>query len=51
MIKGKQITICFYVEDCKVSHKSAQVVNKAIDWLRRDYESIFEDGSGAMVVH
>ncbi len=49
LIKGKQITICFHVNDCKVSHESTQVVNEAIGWLRRDYESIFEDGSGAMV--
>jgi hypothetical protein len=50
-INKKQITVCFHVDDCKVSHKSAKVVDDAIDWLRRDYESIFEDGSGAMVVH
>jgi hypothetical protein len=51
MIKKKQITICFHVDDCKVSHKLARVVDEAIKWLRQDYESIFEDGSGAMVVH
>jgi hypothetical protein len=51
MIEKKQITICFHVNNCKVSHKLAQVVDKAIKWLRQDYESIFEDGSGAMVVH
>jgi hypothetical protein len=27
------------------------VVDDTIDWLRRDYESIFEDGSGEMKVH
>ena len=26
MIEKKQITICFHVDDCKVSHKSAQVI-------------------------
>jgi hypothetical protein len=51
MIEKKQIMICFRVDDCKVSHKLAQVVDEAIKWLRQDYESIFEDGSGAMVVH
>jgi hypothetical protein len=51
IVKKKQITICFHVDDCKVSHESARVVDNAIKWLRRDYESIFEDGSGAMVVH
>jgi hypothetical protein len=51
MIKKKQITICFHVDNCKVLHKLAQVVDEAIKWLRQDFESIFEDGSGAMVVH
>jgi hypothetical protein len=39
MIKKKQITICFHVDDCKVSHKLAQIVNEAIKWLGRDYKS------------
>jgi hypothetical protein len=30
MIEKKQITICFHVDDCKVLHKSARVVDKAI---------------------
>ena len=51
IVEKKQITICFHVDDCKVSHELVQVVDDAIKWLRRDYESIFEDGSGAMVVH
>ncbi len=51
IIEKKQITICFHIDGCKVSHVLAQVVNNAIKWLRRDYESIFEDGSGTMVVH
>ncbi len=34
-----------------MSHKLARVVDKAIKWLRQDYESIFEDGSGAIVVY
>jgi hypothetical protein len=36
MIKKKQITICFHVKDCKVLHKLARVVNKAIKWLHQD---------------
>ncbi len=51
MIKKKQITICFHVDDCKVSHKLARVIDGAIKWLRQDYESILKDGRGAMVVH
>jgi hypothetical protein len=51
MTKGKQITICFHLDDCKVSYASTQIVNEAISWLHCEYKSIFEDGSGAMVVH
>ncbi len=50
MIKGKQMTICFHVDDCKISHMSTKVVDETIVWLRSKYESIFEDGSGAMQV-
>ena len=50
MIKGKQSTICFHVDDCKISHVSSKVNDYTIDWLRRDYESIFTDGSGEMKV-
>ena len=51
MVKGKQITICFHVDDCKISHESSKVIDETIEWLREEYESIFEDGSGAMKVH
>ncbi len=51
MIKKKQITICFHVDDCKVLHKLARVIDKTIKWLCQDYKSIFEDGNRVMVVH
>jgi hypothetical protein len=50
-INGKQITICFHVDDCKISHESSKDVDTTIDWLQAEYESIFEDGSGAMKIH
>jgi hypothetical protein len=50
MIEGKQCTICFHVDDCKISHVSEKVVNQTIEWLRKDYENIFEDSSGKMKV-
>jgi hypothetical protein len=50
VIRGKKSTICFHVVDCKISHESAKVNDDTISWLRRDYESIFTDGSGAMKV-
>ncbi len=50
-MNGKQITICFHVDDCKISHASTKVVDESIDWLPAKYESIFEDGLGEMKVH
>ena len=49
-IDGNQMTICFHVDDCKLSHKDSKVIDEMIDWLRQEYESIFEDGSGKMTV-
>ena len=49
-IEGEQMTICFHVDDCKVSHCSSKVVDGIIEWRCKNYESIFEDGSGAMTV-
>jgi hypothetical protein len=50
IIEGKQMTICFHVDDCKLSHRKPKVMDKMIEWLRQEYESIFEDGSGQMTV-
>jgi hypothetical protein len=49
-VNGMQMTICFHVNDCKLSHCSSRANNIMIDWLRQEYESIFEDGSGQMTV-
>jgi hypothetical protein len=43
--------VCFHVDDCKISHEHPKVVDETINWLRAEYESIFEDGLGAMKVH
>ena len=50
MINGKQMTICFHVDDCKLSHHDCKAVDDFIEWLHQEYESIFEDGSGKMMV-
>jgi transcription antitermination factor NusG len=50
IIDGKQCTICFHVDDCKISHVKSSVNNSIIAWLRQEYESIFTDGSGKMKV-
>ena len=49
--EGKQVTTCFHIDDCKISHKSSAVIDDTIAWLRGGYESIFEDGLGQMKVH
>ncbi len=50
VINGSQCTICFHVGGCKISHKSSKVIDYTIEWLRKDYKSIFEDESGKMTV-
>ena len=50
MIEGKQMTICFHVDDCKISHVSTKAVDEMIEWLKAGYETIWEDGTGKMKV-
>jgi hypothetical protein len=50
-INGKQCTICFHVDNCKISHVSKKVVTDTIEWLRTNYKSIFEDGTGKMKIN
>ena len=50
MIYRQQMTICYHVYDCKLSHRRSKVNDWMIKWLRQEYESIFEDGSGKMTV-
>ena len=42
--------ILFHVDDCKLSHFERKANDCMIKWLRQEYESIFEDGSGKMLV-
>jgi hypothetical protein len=50
VIKGKQCTIYFHVDNCKISYVILKVINDMIAWLRQEYKSIFTDGSGKMKV-
>jgi hypothetical protein len=50
IIEGKQMNICFDVDDCKLSHCKKKVMDTMIEYLCEEYESIFEDGTGAMTV-
>jgi hypothetical protein len=49
-IESKQMTICFNVDDCKLSHRKNKGMDSMIENLHQEYESIFEDGSGAITV-
>jgi hypothetical protein len=49
-VSEKQQTICWHVDDCKLSHVDSKVQDEFIQVLRNEYESIFEDGSGKMTV-
>jgi hypothetical protein len=50
IVNGTQMTICFHVDDYKLSHHSSRANYNIIDWFHQEYESIFEDGSGKMTV-
>jgi len=49
-IKGKQMTICFHIDNKKISHVNTKVVDYTIAWLCEEYKSVFTDGSGKMKV-
>ena len=50
MIDGQQMNICYHVDYCKLSHRRSKFNDRMIKWLRQEYESIFEDGSGKMTI-
>ncbi len=50
-VNGEQLTVCFHVDDCKISHVISKVIDEMIEWLQLEYESVFEDGTGQMKVH
>jgi hypothetical protein len=51
VVKGEQVIICFYIDDCKISYESSAVIDDMIAWLRTKYKSIFKDGLEQMKVH
>jgi hypothetical protein len=50
IIEGNQMTIFFHVDGCKLSHRKTKVMDSTIEYLRQEYEIIFEDGSEEMTV-
>lgn len=47
-VHGKQLTVVWHVDDLKVSHVTPKVVTRMATWLKRTYERLFNDGSGAL---
>ena len=45
------MTMCFHVEYWQLSQNTPNVVGKTITWIKQEYESIFEYGSGEITVH
>jgi len=50
-VNGKQLTICFHGDDCKISHVYSKLLDQTINCLCEEYKSIFEDGTGKTKVH
>jgi hypothetical protein len=50
MVNGNQLTIVWQVDDLKISHKAEKTVTRMVTWLKRTYERMFDDGSGAMKI-
>jgi hypothetical protein len=34
MIEGDQMTVCFHVDDCKISHRTTKVMDSMIEYLK-----------------
>jgi hypothetical protein len=50
VIVGKQMAVCFHVDNCKISYLDPKVVDYTIAWLCNEYKSVFTNGSGMMKV-
>ena len=51
MVNKKQQTNFWHVESCKLIHMDQNTNDKLIEWLKQEYEIIFEDGSGKLNVN
>jgi hypothetical protein len=50
-VNGEQLTVCFHLDNCKILHLTPKVIDKTIEWLRSEYENVFEDGTRQMKVY
>ena len=46
-----QLTVVWHVDDLKILHQNENVVMRMITWLRKTYEVLFDDRTGAMTFH
>ena len=37
MIEGKQLTVCFHVDDLKASHEDKEVLEAFVEWVEKKY--------------
>ena len=51
IVDRHQLTVVWHVDDLKISHQNENVVTRMITWLRKTYEVLFDDRTGAMIVH
>ena len=40
MVNGKQCTVCWHVDDSKIPHKDAKVVDEVIELIRNEFGDI-----------
>ena len=50
IVNKKQLILLWHMDDIKILHMDEQVVSNIIEWLKKTYEHIFEDGLGAIKV-
>ena len=48
IVDGAQLIVVWHVDDLKVSHIDGGVITRMAVWLKKTYESLFKDGSGAI---
>ena len=51
IVDRHQLTVVWHVDDLKILHQNENVVTRMITWLRKTYELLFDDGTGAMTDH
>ena len=51
IVDGAQLTFVWHVDNLKVSHIDGGVFTRMAEWLKKTYEPLFKDGSGAMKIN